>query len=616
MLIKSKVARFIFHHPNPTNFQFIRTFIDNIEIQFVRDRGLDHVVEREKDLKFVVNLKNLLKLEPSKSLPLSSIVDNLKIPCRAIDFIRKYPSFFEEYFPGDVGIHPHVRLTPESLNLDAEEQLIYSSDTFRKNAADRLLKLLMLCRVNEIPLHVIDMLKWDLGLPDNYVDTLVPEFPDYFKVKKVNEGSNRSNRVEGLLELVCWSDELAVSAVEKRAMTEISGYQKGMPVAFPLQYSKGFELDKRLKKWIDEWQRLPYVSPYENASHFLPTTDMSDKWAVAVLHELLHIFVPKKTERENLLSFGEFLGIKPRVKRAMAHHPGIFYRSNKTGTHTVVLREGYKRGLLIDKHPLMDMRSKYIHLMHKVKEGKKKISVTSPNESKQKAVKEGVSEKEKENGGASEEKMQCSDPDVDESSENEYGDDDDEEEEEEEKDQVESSRAGRRNGSKGSVEVTEAGRKTVEGRGRTGRNVMAVESSDSDDDEEVEQVERSRSGRKDGRRGSGSVNEVRGKAGFGRERPRRNGSRYDGDDGNEEERAEGSRGERNNVRRGFSKVNEARRNPEEGKGRSGRNARYEAGDRGNQARVESSRGRHNFDRRGSSEVNEGKRRPGEGRGGA
>ncbi|GMH22417.1 hypothetical protein Nepgr_024260 [Nepenthes gracilis] len=358
--------------------QFFRTFFEEVEIKFVRDRGLDHAVEKEKNLRPMQNLKILIKSEPSKSLPLSIITqkkDDLKIPIRPIEFIRKYPSIFEEFFPGNVRIHPHVRLTQEVLSLDAEEQLIHQSDSFRRGAADRLLKLLMLCRVYEIPLKLVDRLKWDLGLPDNYIETLVPEFPDYFQVKNVMISSTRSGNVRGsnedLLELVCWNDELSVSVMENRAMKAESAYPQGSPLKFPLHFSKGFDMDEKLKKLIDVWQKLPYISPYENASHLQPKSGISDRWAVAVLHELLHILVPKKIEQDNILSLGEYLGIRSRFKRALVHHPGIFYLSSKTGTYTVVLREAYKRDVLIEKHPLMDMRNRYIHLMNSVKEAQK-----------------------------------------------------------------------------------------------------------------------------------------------------------------------------------------------------------------------------------------------------
>ncbi|KAB1219815.1 hypothetical protein CJ030_MR3G009457 [Morella rubra] len=56
------------------------------------------------------------------------------------------------------------------------------------------------------------------------------------------------------------------------------GYEKETAITFPMQSSRGFEMDKKLKKWVDEWQKLPYISPYENASHLPPKSDESDKW--------------------------------------------------------------------------------------------------------------------------------------------------------------------------------------------------------------------------------------------------------------------------------------------------------------------------------------------------
>lgn len=326
----------------------------------VRDRGLDHAVERERNLKPVLNLKNLIKSEPSKSLPLSIISqsrDSLKIPIRPIEFIRKFPSVFEEFLPGGIGIQPHVKLTPEVLNYDKEEEIIYQSVNYRQDVANRLLKLLMIRRINCIPLRIIDGLRWELGLPQDYVKTVVPDFPDYFRVRNDANG--------GVLELVCWSNELAVSTLEKGKET----------IEFPLKYSNGFEMDKKYKKWVDEWQKLPYISPYENALHLASKSDDSDKWAVAVLHEILNLFLGSKGERESVLGLGEWLGLRSRFKRALLQHPGIFYVSSKIGTHTVVLKEAYKRGMLIKKVPSMDMRYKYVQLMNLVKGDKRLKSV-------------------------------------------------------------------------------------------------------------------------------------------------------------------------------------------------------------------------------------------------
>lgn len=212
----------------------------------------------------------------------------------------------------------------------------------------------MISRIHKIPLRVVDGLRWDLGLPPNYVETVVPEFPDYFRV------------ADGFLELVCWSNDLAVSVLENRNAKGKG--ELGFSLAFPVQFSNGFEMDKKYEKWLREWQKLPYVSPYENASHLSSTSDESDRWVVGVMHEILHVFVGKKIEKDSLLEFGEWLGLRSRFKRALLQHPGIFYVSSKIGTYTVVLREGYKRGSLIEDHPVMNLRNQYVHLMNSVRE--------------------------------------------------------------------------------------------------------------------------------------------------------------------------------------------------------------------------------------------------------
>ncbi|RZB61262.1 Protein ROOT PRIMORDIUM DEFECTIVE 1 [Glycine soja] len=332
------------HHPRR------RTIFDGTVKPF-RDRGLDHAVERERNLKPLLSLKNLIKREPSKSLPVSLIKRSLSLPFRPIEFVRKHPSVFEEFLPvAAAAASPHVRLTPETLRLDTEENLLHHSDSFKRQAADRLLKLLMIARIHKIPLPLVEHLQWDLGLPEDFGETVVPDFPDYFRI------------ADGFLELVCWDHDLAVSVIQGRNVSV--NYEP----LFPVQFSNGLEMDKKYEKWLREWQKKSYESPYENLSHLPSTSDESDVWVVGVLHEVLHLFVGKKIEKEMLLEFGEWLGLRSRFKRALLQHPGMFYVSSKIGTYTVVLREGYKRGALIEDHPVMNLRNQYVHLMNSVME--------------------------------------------------------------------------------------------------------------------------------------------------------------------------------------------------------------------------------------------------------
>lgn len=75
---------------------------------------------------------------------------------------------------------------------------------------------------------------------------------------------------------------------------------------------------------------------------------------------------------DNLELLAKHLKLRGGFGNVIAKHPGIFYISSKLKTKTVVLREAYRRDLLVETHPLIALRYQYIHLMHKGKDGTKK----------------------------------------------------------------------------------------------------------------------------------------------------------------------------------------------------------------------------------------------------
>ncbi|XP_010433785.1 PREDICTED: protein ROOT PRIMORDIUM DEFECTIVE 1-like [Camelina sativa] len=362
-----------------------RTFV-NARVKWVCDHHLDEAVQREKNLKQVLSLKDRIVSSPPKSLPLSSLsllkpLVNLHITAAA--FFQKYPSVFSTHQPSPS--HPlHVRLTPQALALHKEEEeMIHLSPLHRNATVQRLTKFLMLTGAGSLPLNVVDRFKFDLGLPHDYITSLIGDYPDFFEVTEIKDRLTG----EPTLALAVSSrrSSLAVSEMERReAVVDRSRVKKGLRIRYSMNFPKGYELDKRVKEWVEQWQNLPYISPYENAFHLGSFSDQAEKWAVAVLHELLHLLVSKKTETDNVLCLGEYLGFGIRFKQALVHHPGIFYMSHKIRTQTVVLREAYHKVFLIERHPLMGMRHRYLYLMSKSGRVKKRDYVPGIERSNQK----------------------------------------------------------------------------------------------------------------------------------------------------------------------------------------------------------------------------------------
>ena len=321
-------------------------------VPWARDRALDHAVERERHLVPFLLAKDALlaATPPPHAVPLHSLPSAIPFPFRPFRFLRLYPSAFA-LSPHPIEVSPTPRLS--ALHA-AEAQVV---DATRPDAADRLLRLLMLAPSRALPLRLVARLRLDLGLAPDFQRSLLPNYPDYFALSP--DGT--------FLELVCYRKDLAVSAMQSYAQ-RTGGYKVGDVVSFPLSFPRGFELDKKVRKWLDEWQRLPYISPYEDGSHLAPRSDITEKRTVAVLHEVLSLTVGKRMEKEVLVKLGEALRLPPGFRKVVARHPGIFYMSHKLRTQTVVLRESYRRHMLVDKHPMMGIRYQYLHLMHMGKE--------------------------------------------------------------------------------------------------------------------------------------------------------------------------------------------------------------------------------------------------------
>ncbi|KAJ1386148.1 Plant organelle RNA recognition domain [Sesbania bispinosa] len=336
----------------------------NIKLKWVKDRTLDAVVAGQRDLKAAGILVSIIYSSSECCLPiyhLSHHRGQLGLPhdLKLSTFIRRYPNIFVESNFLDSGGTPVpcFSLSPEALKLHHEEVNILQQNHLE--IRDRLCKLLMLTKDRILPLQTIDQLKWDLGLPYDYQHSFILNHPERFSFVCLPD-----DRVG--LKLLFWDDKLAISELQKNTSLQQKEEDiKNGSLAFPISFTRGFGLKRKCMEWLKEWQRLPYTSPYTNASHLDPRTDVSEKRIVGVFHELLHLTLHKQTERKNVSNLRRPLALPQKFTKVFERHPGIFYISMKSDTQTVVLREAYNGKELLQNHPLIKIREEFANLLKK-----------------------------------------------------------------------------------------------------------------------------------------------------------------------------------------------------------------------------------------------------------
>ncbi|KAK7337374.1 hypothetical protein VNO77_17942 [Canavalia gladiata] len=334
--------------------------IVKVRLKWVKNRTLDHVIDKDTDLKAACLLKDAIKRSSTNFLTAKSVADwqkllGLTVP--VLRFLRRYPTLFNE-FP-----HPRwaslscFRLTDTALLLDSQEDTIHHNH--QNDAVQRLCKLLMMTKTGTLPLLSLHSLKWDLGLPDSFDKTLLPQFPNHFHFVRAPNGVvsvRLANRCE----------EFAISALQKsnECGTQYREFKRGQSaLIFPMRFPRGYGAQKKVRAWMEEFHKLPYISPYADSTKIDPDSDLMEKRVVGVLHEFLSLTLHKKTKRNYLRSLREELSLPHKFTRIFTRYPGIFYLSLKCKTTTVTLKEGYQRGKLVDPHPLALHRDKFYHVM-------------------------------------------------------------------------------------------------------------------------------------------------------------------------------------------------------------------------------------------------------------
>ncbi|XP_078433161.1 protein WHAT'S THIS FACTOR 9, mitochondrial-like [Wolffia australiana] len=339
-----------------------RAGLVNARIKWVRDPPLDAAVRRDRHLRPAFELARAIAA--SAPLPGHLLPRRRRLGLPPLFLVRRYPSVFlsSRPSPSSSSSRPFrwFSLTPEaSAIILAEAELLRASEA---DTVARLRKLLMLTAHGSLPLTALQQLRWDLGLPPDFPQSLLPRFPQFFSL--------HSSPAPPSLRLLLRDPLLAVTRRKADSRSDL-GLGLGLGLGFPMRFTRGFGLKRKWMEWIEEWQGLEYASPYDQEAIRVvdPRTDAAEKRVVALFHEVLHLTVGKKTERGNLSNLRAAMRLPFKFSKVFGRHPGIFYLSKKLATQTVVLREAYDGAELRDRHPLAQLRARFAALMRPRQDG-------------------------------------------------------------------------------------------------------------------------------------------------------------------------------------------------------------------------------------------------------
>lgn len=326
----------------------------NVYMKWKRDSYYEKIehIHHSIELKRIISLKNCVLQNPSGCIPISDVSKRgreFEVPIRVASFLRQYPSIFEEFIGPKYNL-PWFRLTQEAIETDGEEKRVYEES--KPEIIERLKKLILMSKDNVLPFNIVQGMLWYLGLPEDLLQNVDRYLDGSFSVVEIGDG---------LKGLAVSHEEKVLSILQKNVIKR--ELFSGDVIEFPLFPSKGLRLRKKIDSWLKDFQKLPYVSPYENFSNLNPTSDIAEKRIVGLLHELLSIFVDHSAERKKLFCLKKYLGLPQKVHKAFERHPHIFYLSFRNKTCTAILKEPYNDKTAIARHPLLSVRKKYIKLM-------------------------------------------------------------------------------------------------------------------------------------------------------------------------------------------------------------------------------------------------------------
>ncbi|CAN6483715.1 unnamed protein product [Victoria cruziana] len=324
-----------------------------------RDLKFDKLMRNLRRLKIVLRLQELIVGRKSPYVSVQILSKWRRKVCLNIGmgiFLRKYPHIFN-IFTHPVKRNVCCRLTRKIIELIEEEgNVIREMELVNVR---RLKKLLMISTSGSLHIHAIRLITRELGLPDDFRDSIILKYPDDFRMVDSE-----------IFALVSRDESLAVAEIEKWREKEyrenwLSEFE--IKYAFQIHFPTGYKIEKGFREKLRNWQRLPYLKPYEKPASIRVRScggvARFEKRAVGILHELLSLTVEKMIDVERISHFRKDFGMEINVRELLLRHPGIFYISTKGNTQTVFLREAYSKGNLIEPNPVYVVRRKILDLL-------------------------------------------------------------------------------------------------------------------------------------------------------------------------------------------------------------------------------------------------------------
>ncbi|KAJ6790641.1 protein ROOT PRIMORDIUM DEFECTIVE 1 [Iris pallida] len=318
----------------------------------------DNVIQRDKKLKLVLKIRNILVSQPDRVMNLRDLGRyrrdlGLTRKRRFIALLKRFPAVFEIVEEGVYSLR--FRLTPEAERVYFEE--LRARNEMEQALVAKLRKLLMMSLEKRILLEKIAHLKADLGLPTDFRDTICERYPQYFRVVRTDRGP--------ALELTHWDPELAVSAAEvaeeenrAREAEERNLIIDRPPKFRRVKLPRGLNLSKGEMRRINMFKEMPYISPYSDFSELRSGSAEKEKHACAVIHEMLSLTLEKRTLVDHLTHFREEFRFSQQLRGMLIRHPDMFYVSLKGDRDSVFLREAYRDSQLLEKDKLLVLKEK------------------------------------------------------------------------------------------------------------------------------------------------------------------------------------------------------------------------------------------------------------------